>query len=104
MKGMFDMMKKAQDMQKQMAALQTEMAAATFKGQAGGGMVEVEVNGAHLVQAVRIKPDAIDPTDAATLEDLVRVATNEAVTMATAHAETRMKSITGGLSIPGLTG
>jgi nucleoid-associated protein EbfC len=102
MKGMFDMMKKAQDMQRQMGAMQTELANAKFVGKAGGGLVEVDVNGTHSVLAVRIKPEAVDPADVATLEDLVRVALNDAVAAATTHAEARMKSITGGLSIPGL--
>ena len=104
MKGMFDMLKKAQEMQKQMGAVQAELAAATFKGQAGGGLVEVEVNGTHTVLAVRLQPDAVDPNDIGTLEDLIKVATNAAIAMATTHAEARMKHITGGLNVPGLMG
>jgi nucleoid-associated protein EbfC len=104
MKGMFDMLKKAQEMQSKMGAVQAELAAATFKGQAGGGLVKVEVNGAHAVLTVHIKPEVLDKDDVGTLEDLIKVATNTAIGMASAHAEARMKTITGGLNIPGLTG
>jgi nucleoid-associated protein EbfC len=100
--GMFDMLKKAQDMQKQMQKVQAELAAATFKGTAGGGLVEVEVSGAHEVKSVRIKPEAVDPADVATLEDLVRVAVSSAIAMANAQAESRMGAITGGLKLPGM--
>jgi DNA-binding YbaB/EbfC family protein len=101
---MFDMLKKAQEMQAGMQKLQAELKTAEFTGQAGGGAVSVTVNGAHEVKKIALKPEAVDPQDLETLEDLLRVAVNEAIGMANAMAEKKMSALTGGMKIPGLTG
>lgn len=101
---MFDMVKKAQEMQKNLKLMQEELKTTQISGQAGGGLVEVTLTGAHEIVAVRIKPEAVDPADVAMLEDLVKVAVNDAVRAANRLAEEKVSKITGGMKIPGLLG
>ena len=74
-----DMLKQVQKMQEDMAALQTDLENREYTAVSGGGMVEVMVDGKHLIKAIKIKPEAVDPDDTEMLEDLITVAVNEAV-------------------------
>ena len=49
------------------------------KGTAGGGMVEIEVNGLQEVLACRIDPNLLEQNDRELLEDLVTAAANTIV-------------------------
>ena len=89
-------------MQADMAALQEDLENREFSAISGGGMVEVTVDGKHLIKSIKINPDAIDPDDAEMLEDLITVAVNEAIANATKTSEEEMGAITGGLNMPGL--
>ena len=100
--NMNSMLKQAQAMQENMAALQEELAEREYTAVSGGGMVEVTVTGAHRVSAIKINPDAVDPDDAEMLEELVTVAVNEAMQKADDESEKEMGAITGGMNIPGL--
>jgi DNA-binding YbaB/EbfC family protein len=95
-------MKQAQQMQAQMAKLQEEAATKTVTGSAGGGMVTVTANGALEVVSVRIDPEALKDADAEMLQDVVLAATNEALKNARQLMAEQMKSVTGGMNIPGL--
>ncbi len=100
--NMNQMLKQAQKMQADMAALQEDLENREFSATSGGGMVEVTVDGKHLIKSIKINPDAIDPDDAEMLEDLITVAVNEAISNATKTSEEEMGAITGGLNMPGL--
>lgn len=100
--NMNQMLKQAQKMQADMAALQEDLENREFSAISGGGMVEVTVDGKHLIKSIKINPDAIDPDDAEMLEDLITVAVNEAIANATKTSEEEMGAITGGLNMPGL--
>jgi len=89
-------------MQEQMAKAQEELANTTVTGTAGGDAVTVEMSGEFRTKAVRIKPEAIDPEDAETLEDLLVVAINDAITKVQEISGKKMGALTGGLRIPGL--
>ena len=99
---MNQMLKQAQKMQEDMAALQTDLENREYTAVSGGGMVEVTVDGKHLIKAIKIKPEAVDPDDTEMLEDLITVAVNEAVSNAIKTSEEEMGAITGGLNMPGL--
>lgn len=96
------MMRQLQDMQKKMVKAQEDLANETVTATAGGGAVTVEMNGHHLVTAVTIDPDAIDPEDVETLQDMVLTAFNQALDKAQELAQKRMGAVTGGLNIPGM--
>ena len=100
--NMAKIMKQAQQMQAQMAKLQEEAATKTVTGSAGGGMVTVTANGALEVVSVHINPEALKDADAEMLQDVVLAATNEALKNARQLMADQMKSVTGGMNIPGL--
>jgi len=97
------MMAQVRKMQAEMAKAQEELAATVVSGAAGGDAVRVEMTCDFRVSAVKVAPEAIDPSDAETLEDLLVVAFNDAVAKAQETSNKRMGSLTGGLRIPGLT-
>ena len=100
--NMNQMLKQAQKMQADMAALQEDLEQREYTAVSGGGLVEVTVDGKHFIKSVKIKPEAIDPEDSEMLEDLITVAVNEAIGNAVKDSETEMGAITGGLNMPGL--
>ena len=85
-----------------MERVQSEMEEKTVEATAGGGVVEVQANGRKEILSIKIKPEAVDPEDVETLEDLVLVAVNEAIKKADDMMTEGMSEITGGINIPGL--
>lgn len=100
--GQANMMKRLQQMQDDMARVQKECEEAEYKASAGGGAIDVTVNGSHQVVSVKIQPDVVDPEDVEMLEDLLVAAVNEAMRKADETMEREMSKITGGMNIPGL--
>jgi DNA-binding YbaB/EbfC family protein len=90
-------------MQAEMVKAQEELANTIVSGSAAGGAVTVEMSCDQRVKRVRIGREAVDPDDLETLEDLVTVAVNDALTKATETSQKRMASVTGGVRVPGLT-
>jgi DNA-binding YbaB/EbfC family protein len=96
------LMKQAQEMGGRMQAMQDELRAKRATGSAGGGLIEVDVNGLAEVLAVRIDPTLVEKQDREMIEDLLPAAFNAAQQKARQmHAEA-MQAIAGGMSIPGL--
>ena len=100
--NMNQMLKQAQKMQEDMANLQADLEQREYTASSGGGMIEVTVDGKHLIKNIKINPDAIDPDDSEMLEDLITVAVNEAISNAIKTSEEEMGAITSGLNMPGL--
>ena len=100
--NMNQMLKQAQKMQEDMATLQADLEQREYTASSGGGLVEVTVDGTHLIKSIKINPDAVDPDDSEMLEDLVTVAVNEAIGNAIKTSEEEMSAITGGLNLPGM--
>ena len=98
-----NMMKQAQQLQKQMLQAQQEIEAAKGEFSSGGGAVKVVVSGKMIVESIVIDPDAVDPEDVEILQDLVLSAVNGGIEKAQELASSKMGAITGGLNIPGLT-
>jgi DNA-binding YbaB/EbfC family protein len=96
------MMRQLQDMQKKMIKAQEDLANETVTATAGGGAVTIEMNGHHAVTAVTIDPDAVDPEDVETLQDMMLAAFNQALEKAQDMAQKKMSAITGGMNIPGM--
>lgn len=99
-----NMMKKLQQVQADMAKTQAELETAEYSASAGGGAVEVTVNGSHEIKSIKIKPEVCDPEDVEMLEDLLLAALNEGMRKADETMEREMGKITGGLNIPGMGG
>ena len=96
------LMAQVKKMQAEMAKAQDELAATVVTGSAAGEAVTVEMTCNQRVQRVKIAKSAIDPEDPETLEDLVTVAVNDALTKATETSQQRMTAVTGGMRIPGI--
>jgi DNA-binding YbaB/EbfC family protein len=101
-KGFGNMMKEAQKLQAQMAALQEEVGKKKVEATAGGGMVTVEANGKQELTAVKIDPEVVNKDDVQMLEDLVLAACNEALRKSRELVQQELGKLTGGLKIPGL--
>ncbi len=96
------LMQQVKKMQAEMAKAQEELANTTVQGSAANGLVTVDMTCDQHVKAVKINKDAVDPDDVETLEDLVLVAVNDAMTKSNETAQKRMGGLTGGMRIPGL--
>ena len=94
---MQQLLMQAQKMQQALAAAQEELANAEVTGSAGGGLVTATLTGSGDVVAVTISPEAIDPDDAETLQDLVVAALRDAQRAVNELAAQTMGPVTGGL-------
>lgn len=100
--NMNQMIKQAQKMQNQITELQEDIENREFSATAGGGAVEVVINGNKTIKSLTIKPEVVDPEDIDMLQDLIISAVNEAINNVETTTESEMSKITGGVSIPGL--
>src|SRR5438067_1539130 len=95
-------------LQARMQKIQEDLAAETVSASAGGGAVTVTISEIGMgpaqakVQRVKIAPEAVDPEDIDTLEDLVVAAVNEALSKAQTTAAEKLGPLTGGLKLPGM--
>ena len=102
MKNLGQLMKQAQAMQTKMAEMQAQLEAVEMTGIAGGGMVQLTLNGKGDVKRVKIDRAVVDPAETEVLEDLIVAAFNDARQKVNAHAESEMQKLTGGLQLPGM--
>jgi nucleoid-associated protein EbfC len=93
---MNQLMMQAQKMQRELMRIQEELAKTPVEGSAGGGAVKVTCTGAFEFTTVKIKPEAVDPADIDTLEDLVLTAIKDATNKAKEMAQSKA----GGLGVP----
>lgn len=89
-------------MQRQMEEKTKELEEKEWEASAGGGAVTVKVSGKKELTGVKLSPEAVDPDDIETLEDLIMAAANEALRKLEEESSEVMGSITGGLgNLPG---
>ncbi len=100
MKGMGDIMKKAQKVKEELDRVQKELASKEVEASAGGGMVSVKVTGGKEVTSISIDPSVIDPEEREMLQDLVLAAVNEALRKSNEMMQEETSRIMGGLPIP----
>ena len=100
--GMANLLKQANQMQAKIKKAQEELAARHFEGTSGGGSVKVIVNGDHMIQNITIDPEILKSSDVELLQDMIRVAANEAIKIAKETSAQEMQKITGGIGVPGL--
>ena len=99
--GMGGIYKKAQQMQKKMADIQSEINLMEVEGTSGGNMVKATVSGEKKILSLNLDPDILNE-DKEMLEDLILVAINQAIEKVDAVSKEKMGSLTGGMNIPGL--
>ena len=96
------MIRQAQKMQEDMAALQEDLDAREYDIKAGGGMVAVKINGKKEVLSIDIQPEIVDPDDIETLSDILVAAVNEAIKRVETTNSQEMDKITRGMNMPGM--
>jgi DNA-binding YbaB/EbfC family protein len=88
--------------------LQRQVNSVNVEASAGGGMVNVKMNGQKQIVEIRIEPEVFAGKDQEMLQDLIRAAVNEASRRVDDELANQMKNLAGnvpgmsGLKIPGL--
>ena len=100
--NMQGMLKQAQKMQEDMAALQEELDSREYTVKAGGGAVEITISGTLEIKNIEISRGIVDPDDIETLSDVIVAGVNEAIKKVNSTNSEEMGKITGSLNMPGL--
>ena len=97
------MINQARQLKAKLEEAQKELAKTEVVAEAGKGAVKVTANGQQDILSITISPKVMDPEHPEQLERLVLKAITDAQAKAQKVANKRMKGLTGGLSIPGLS-
>ncbi len=102
MAGVGKLLKQAQKMQKQMQAIQDELAEKELVVSSGGGAVNITITGQGEFRAIKIDPEFLKE-DAEFVEETLLGAVQEAAQKAKDVSEEAMGALTGGMGgFPGL--
>ncbi len=96
------LMKQAAKMQQQMEQIQAQLAARTVETTSGGGAVKVVAKCDGSLASIKIDPQALNPSDAQLVEDMILTAANQALSQAKEISNTEMGKATAGFNLPGL--
>jgi nucleoid-associated protein EbfC len=97
------LLKQAQQLGSQMGQISEEMKKRRVVGTAGGGMVEIEVNGLMEVLRCHVDRQLAAQNDVEMLEDLIVAAVNQAIDKGKRMHADMVRDFTGGLPLPGIT-
>ena len=92
--SMNEMLRQAQKMQEDMAKLQAELETREYDVSAGGGAVNIKINGKKQIVSLEIAPEIVDPDDVETLSDILIAGINEAINRVEKTSEEEMGKIT----------
>jgi DNA-binding YbaB/EbfC family protein len=102
MAGVGKLLKQAQKMQRQMQAIQEELAEQELEVSSGGGAVQIKVNGQGEFRALRLDPEFLKE-DTEFIEETLLSAIREAAEKAKIVSEEKMGAATGKMGgFPGL--
>jgi DNA-binding YbaB/EbfC family protein len=96
------LMKQAQRMQQQVEQIQSALAQRTVEATSGGGAVKVTARCDGTLASIKIDPQAVNPSDAQLLEDMILTAANQALAQAKEISTAEMGKVTAGFNLPGL--
>jgi DNA-binding YbaB/EbfC family protein len=96
------LMKQAARMQQQMEQIQNDLAKRTVEATSGGGAVKVIAKCDGSIASVKIDPQALNPSDAQLIEDMILTAANQALSQAKEISNAEMGKATAGFNLPGL--
>jgi len=98
---MGNLLRQAQEMQRELDRVKEDLKNHTVEGTAGGGVVKIDITSDRMeVRRVEIASDALG-ADKGMLEDLVLTALRDALRKAEQYANESMSKVTGGLNLPG---
>jgi len=95
------LMKQAARMQQQMEQVQAALAQRTVEATSGGGAVKVTAKCDGTLAAIKIDPQALNPSDAQLVEEMILTAANQALSQAKEISNAEMGKVTAGMSLPG---
>lgn len=98
MVNIMQMMQKAQAAKQKVAEMQEKIRNIDVTGEAGGGLVTIVLNGKGDARSVRIKPEAAG--DVEILEDMIKVAINDARGKADRHLAEETQRVMKELGLP----
>lgn len=102
MPGVGKLLKQAQKMQKQMEAVQNELAETILEVSSGGGAITIKINGQGEMQSIKIDPEFLKE-DAEFVEETLLAAVQEASAKAKETSEEAMSAVSAGMGgFPGL--
>lgn len=96
------LMKQAAKMQQQMEQIRAQLAARTVEATSGGGAVKVVARCDGSLASIKIDPQALTPSDAQIVEDMILLAANQALAQAKEISNQEMGKATAGFNLPGL--
>jgi DNA-binding YbaB/EbfC family protein len=91
-----------QKLQADFARMSDEAKQATVTGSAGGGVVEVVVNGNQDLISLHLAKEVVDPEDVEMLQDLIVAAINEGIAKSRDIMNQQLAGLTGGLGLEGM--
>jgi DNA-binding YbaB/EbfC family protein len=100
--GLGGLMRQAQEMGGRMQEVNDKLKLQKVTATAGGGMVEVEMNGLGQMLRLVIEPELMEKNEREMLEDLIPAAVNEAIRKSKELHVAEMKTLTQGINVPGL--
>jgi len=100
--NMNDMIKQAQKIQEDARVLQEELNQKDYEVTAGGGLIELVMNGAKELKSVKISPELVDKGNIEDLEDVIIAGVNAVIAKIEEEHTREMEKVTGGLNIPGM--
>lgn len=108
--NIMQMMQQAQNIQKRLKDVQTELSNSEVSGEALNGAVKVICDGQGKFKSIKLSaelinpehPEMVDEDTIETLEDAIITAITKTSKEASDKMEEKIKSVTGGISIPGL--
>ncbi len=97
---MAKMMKKAQEMQGKMAALQTELENTVVIGESGAGMVRARATAKGELTGLEIDPSIFNADEKEVVEDLILAAIKDAQGKAAEKSKEEMGKLTSEMGLP----
>ena len=94
------LMQQAQKMQKDMEKAQKKLEETLFEIESAGGAIKISVYGNRVVEKIDIDKDAIDPDDKEMLEDMLKIAFNEAMAKIDEETSKIQAKMTSGMRMP----
>ena len=94
-----NLMKEAQKMQQRMQDAQQELTKLLVHGEAGGGLVKIDMHGTHYAKKVHLDP-SLKKEDFEMIEDLIAAAINDAVRKVEKASKEKITQLTAGMNLP----
>ena len=94
------MMRQVQKFQEEREALAADLEAREYAVAAGGGAVNLKIDGTLRVTEIKIEPEIIDPDDPETLEDIIVAAVNEGIKRVQDASASEMSALAAKYGIP----